>query len=69
MSHLNVKLFFLFVSLYHGYVLVIYAKGYMRWKRLLKDCLVVNPITVGNFAFFFNCTLVGRISESMTVPT
>ena len=23
-------------------------------------CLVVNPITVGNFAFLFNCTLVGR---------
>ena len=23
-------------------------------------CLVVNPITVGNFAFLFNCTPVGR---------
>ena len=22
-------------------------------------CLVVNPITVGNFAFLFNCTAVG----------
>ena len=32
-------------------------------------CLVVNPITVGNFAFFFNCTLVGRTSDSMMVPT
>ena len=31
--------------------------------------LVVNPITVGNFAFLFNCTPVGRTSESMTVPT
>ena len=30
-------------------------------------CLVVNPITVGNFAFLFNCTPVGRISDSMTV--
>ena len=28
-------------------------------------CLVVNPITVGNFAFLFNCTLVGRTSDSM----
>ena len=28
--------------------------------------LVVNPITVGNFAFLFNCTLVGRTSDSMT---
>ena len=32
-------------------------------------CLVVNPITVGNFAFLFNCTLVGRTSDSMMVPT
>ena len=26
-------------------------------------------ITVGNFAFLFNCPPVGRISDSMTVPT
>ena len=32
-------------------------------------CLVVNPITVGNFAFFFNLTLVGQTSDSMMVPT
>ena len=32
-------------------------------------CLVVNPITVGNFAFLFNCTTVGRTSDSMMVPT
>ena len=32
-------------------------------------CLVVNPITVGNFAFLLNCTPVGWTSDSMTVPT
>ena len=32
-------------------------------------CLVVNPITVGNFAFLFNCTPLGRTSDSMMVPT
>ena len=32
-------------------------------------CLVVNPIMVGNFAFFFNCTPVSRTSDSMMVPT
>ena len=32
-------------------------------------CLVVNPITVGNFAFLFGCTPVGRISDSMMVLT
>ena len=32
-------------------------------------CLMVNPITVGNFAFLFNCTPAGRISDSLTVPT
>ena len=32
-------------------------------------CLVVNPIPVGNFAFPFNCTVVGRTSDSLIVPT
>ena len=31
-------------------------------------CLVVNPITVDNFAFLFHCTPVGPTSDSMTVP-
>ena len=33
------------------------------------SCLVVNPITVGNFAFLFNCMRVSRTSDSMTVQT
>ena len=32
-------------------------------------CLVVNPITVGNFAFLFNCMLLGRTSDYMKVLT
>ena len=32
-------------------------------------CLVVKTITVSNFDFLFNCTLVSRTSDSMTVPT
>ena len=32
-------------------------------------CLVVNPITVGNFTFLFNCTPVGRTLDSMMVPS
>ena len=32
-------------------------------------CLVGNPITDGNFAFLFNCTPVGRTSDSMLVLT
>ena len=32
-------------------------------------CLVVNQITVGNFAFPCNCTPVGWTSDSITVPT
>ena len=32
-------------------------------------CLVVNPITVGNLAFLFNCTPVGWTSDSMVVLT
>ena len=33
------------------------------------SCLVAKPITVGNFAFLFNCTPVGQTSDSMMVPT
>ena len=32
-------------------------------------CLVVNPITVGNFSFLFNCTPLGPTSDSMMVLT
>ena len=32
-------------------------------------CLLVNPIKVGNVAFLFNCTPVGRTSDSIMVPT
>ena len=32
-------------------------------------CLVVGPVTVGNFVFLFGCTPVGRASNSVMVPT
>ena len=32
-------------------------------------CLVFNPITVNNFASFFNCKPVGRASDSVMAPT
>ena len=32
-------------------------------------CFVVYSIMVGNLAFLFNCTPVGRTSDSKTVPT
>ena len=31
-------------------------------------CLVFNPIMVDNYAAFFNCTPVGRASDSMMTP-
>ena len=31
-------------------------------------CLVVNPITVNNFAALFNCTPAGRASDLMMAP-
>ena len=31
-------------------------------------CLVINPITVDNFAALFNCTLVDKVSDSMMAP-
>ena len=32
-------------------------------------CLVFNPIMVNNFSSLFNCTPVGRASDSMMAPT
>ena len=32
-------------------------------------CLVFNPIMVDNYAAFFNCTPVGRASDSMMAPS
>ena len=43
--------------------------GYNINVLQLTACLVAKPITVGNFAFLFNCTPVCRISDSMAVPT
>ena len=45
--------------------------GYNTNVLQQTTCLVINPITVGNFAFLFNCTPVGRTSDSMsqTIPT
>ena len=47
-----------------------YKKIYFNINVLQQTaCLLVNSITVGNFAFLFDCTLVGRTSDSMKVPT
>ena len=49
----------------------------VRYKRIGYNmniirqsvCLVFNPITVNNFASLFNCTPVGRASDSVIAPT
>ena len=46
-------------------ILIGYSLNVMRQSA----CLVFNPITVDNYAAFFNCTPVGRASDSMMAPT
>ena len=54
-----------------------FRKIIVRYKRIgyninimrQSACLVFNPITVNNFASLFNCTPVGRASDSMMTPT
>ena len=54
-----------------------FRKIIVRYKRtgyninIMRQsaCLVFNPITVNNFASLFNCTPVGRASDSMMTPT
>ena len=43
--------------------------GYNLNVMRQSACLVFNPITVDNYAAFFNCTPVGRASDSMMSPT
>ena len=54
-----------------------FRKIIVRYKRIGHNinimrqsaCLVFNPITVNNFASLFDCTPVGRASDSMMTPT
>ena len=54
-----------------------FRKIISRYKRIgynlnvmrQSACLVFNPIMVDNYAAFFNCTPVGRASDSMMAPT
>ena len=54
-----------------------FKKIIVRYKRIgyniniirQSASLVFNPITVNNFASRFNCTPVGRASDSMMAPT
>ena len=47
------------------YIRIGYSLNVMRKSA----CLAFNPITVDNYAAFFNCTPVGRASDSMMAPT
>ena len=54
-----------------------FKKIITRYKRIgynlnvmrQSACLVFNPIMVDSYAAFFNCTPVGRASDSMMAPT
>ena len=43
--------------------------GYMYNIMRQSAYLVFNPITVDNYAAFFNCMSVGQASDSMMAPT
>ena len=48
-------------------IIVGYKKiGYNTDILQKTACLVVNPIKVNNFAYFFDCTTVGWASDLMT---
>ena len=54
-----------------------FRKIITRYRRICYNlnvmrqsaCLVLNPTMVDNYAAFFNCTPVGRASDSMIAPT
>ena len=57
--------------------LISFRKIIIRHKRIGYNLnvmrqpayLVINPITVDNFAALFNCTSVDRASDSLMTPT
>ena len=52
-----------------GKILISYKWiGYNMNVMRQTACLVVNPITVDNFADLFNCMQVGRASDLMLAP-
>ena len=55
---------FQFRKIITRYRRISYSLNVMRQSA----CLVFNPITVDNYAAFFNCTPVGRASDSMMAP-
>ena len=57
-------------SLQFGKIISRYRRiGYNLNVMRQSACLVFNPIMVDNYAAFFNCTPVGRASDSMMAPT
>ena len=54
-----------FKKIVKRYIRVGYNLDIMRQSA----CLVLNPITVYSYGFLFNCTTVGRASDSMTALT
>ena len=54
-----------------------FRKIIIRYKRIYYNlnvmrqyaCLVINQVTVDDHAALYNCTPVGRVSESMMAPT
>ena len=59
-----------FFSLQFGKIISRYRRiGYNLNVMRQSACLVFNPIMVDGYAAFFNCTPVGRASDSMMAPT
>ena len=58
-----------FSDKYRKNILCYKRTGYKTNIRRQSACLVVNPITVNNFACLFNCTPLGQVSDAMMAPT
>ena len=62
-------------NIFGGKTFLISSENIIHYKRTgcinvmrQSACLVVNPITVNNFAGVFNCTTAGRASDLMKAP-
>ena len=67
----NIKNFIMKIFNFHNLTIftIFTTLGYNLNVMRQSACLVFNPIMVDNYAAFFNCTPVGRASDSMMAPT
>ena len=58
-----------FLCSLRNYIYILFVYKFKQIMGRTVTAVVINPITVANFAALFNCTPVDRTSDSVMAPT